>query len=545
MHLWAILIPFCVSEKIRTFKWSVTQFLDAPDGVTRSVIGINGKPGYDTSIIVDQGDTVVVDVKNMLDVPTSIHWHGMFQNGTNESDGPVGITQCPIQPGKTFQYKFKAARSGTFWWHGHFGTQYIDGLKGPLIIRDKVEPYALEYDYEYIVQLTDWYHTSAAILDAQYLDPNINPGGNEPVWSSGLINGRGFYNCSLEPAPLLPCSPHQTAAKFDFVPGKRYRLRIINNAAFAAFNFSIPGHQLRVIEADGALTNGKAVGTNLQINTAQRYSVIVIADQKPQTYQMQAILLDNTPWTSLPIEQEDTGLIKTVIADIVYQKTYENKKKTYPVHPYADIDVFNLVPYCKVRVPSHSDRKINFNFTFTSTDTNPANLAYVSLDNQNAYSFLPPVSNPVNVQVVHDKTAVSALSKDVVATETFPGEVIDIVIMNNDGGEHPLHLHGHDFWILAQGWANDTTQIPTSFSNLNHIKRDTITVPACETDSNGDCINFQYTILRYVSDNPGVWTFHCHIDWHLTAGLGMVIVEDLKTLQARGMNTQTLKTCGL
>ncbi|KAJ3311633.1 ferroxidase fet3 [Boothiomyces sp. JEL0838] len=478
MLLLNLLLEFCLAERIRHFKWSVTQFLDAPDGVTRSVLGINGKPGYDTSIIVDQGDTVIVDVTNLLDVPTAIHWHGY----------PSFNIGC-IKPALTKAMAQPVLRN--------------DGLKGPLIIRDKVEPYQLDYDHEYIVQLTDWYHTSATILDANYLNPNINPGG------------------------------------------KRYRLRIINTAAFAAFNFSIPGHQMRVIEADGALTNGKAVGTNLQINTAQRYSVIVVADQKPQTYQMQAFLLDNAPWTSLPLEQEDTGLVKVMKANVVYKKSNCSPKKRYPVYPYADIDVFNLVPYYQTIVPRYSTRKINFNFTFTSTDTNPANLAYVSLDNQNAYSFLPPLNNPVNVQVIHDKTPVNSLSKDIVATETFPGDVVDIVIMNNDGGEHPLHLHGHDFWVLAQGWATDTSQIPTKFTNLNHVKRDTITVPACETDSNGDCINFQYTILRYVSNNPGVWTFHCHIDWHLTAGLGMVIIEDLKTLQARGLNPQTLHTCGL
>lgn len=76
MLLLNLLLEFCLAERVRHFKWSVTQFLDAPDGVTRSVLGINGKPGYDTSIIVDQGDTVIVDVTNLLDVPTAIHWHG-------------------------------------------------------------------------------------------------------------------------------------------------------------------------------------------------------------------------------------------------------------------------------------------------------------------------------------------------------------------------------------------------------------------------------------------------------------------------------------
>ena len=126
--------------QLRTFNWTITNFTASYDGVTRYVLGINNKPGHLNSIEIDLGDTIQVSVTNGINVPTSLHWHGMIQNGTQEMDGPVGATQCGIKPGKTVVYKFTPSESGTYWWHGHYGAQYVDGLRGPLIIRNPNDP---------------------------------------------------------------------------------------------------------------------------------------------------------------------------------------------------------------------------------------------------------------------------------------------------------------------------------------------------------------------------------------------------------------------
>ena len=64
---------------------------------------------------------------------TSIHWHGIRQNQTMDMDGVSGITQCPIAPGESFTYTFKATQYGTSWYHSHYSMQYADGLQGPLV----------------------------------------------------------------------------------------------------------------------------------------------------------------------------------------------------------------------------------------------------------------------------------------------------------------------------------------------------------------------------------------------------------------------------
>jgi len=96
------------------------------------------------------------------------------------------------------------------------------------------------------------------------------------------------------------------------------------------------------------------------------------------------------------------------------------------------------------------------------------------------------------------------------------GTVIMFVINNHGGGEHPIHLHGHLFWILAQGQTNAgdyNKTIPLAFGK-NPLRRDTATV-----NPNS------YVVLIFEANNYGLWVMHCHINWHMMEGLGLVIVE--------------------
>ncbi len=101
------------TPKVRTYNWVIQDIVANPDGVFRPMITINGKfPGE--MIRCNDGDTVIVNVENQAVNATSIHWHGIFQNGSNWMDGVPGVTQCPIAPGKKFQYKFTIqGQSGT------------------------------------------------------------------------------------------------------------------------------------------------------------------------------------------------------------------------------------------------------------------------------------------------------------------------------------------------------------------------------------------------------------------------------------------------
>ncbi|KAJ3265723.1 hypothetical protein HDU76_012027, partial [Blyttiomyces sp. JEL0837] len=177
-----------------------------------------------------------------MNVSTSIHWHGMFQKGNPWMDGPAGATQCPIPPGGTYTYQFNVGNQvGTYWWHAHYKGQYVNGLRGPFIIDDPSGPYLNQYDEDLTITLTDFHHNTSDYLLAYYTAPN--EGSWEPVPESGLIGGVGRYDCSRAPRGAT-CLANNPLKVYTVVPGKRYRLRLINTSAMSGFYFSIDGHNM-------------------------------------------------------------------------------------------------------------------------------------------------------------------------------------------------------------------------------------------------------------------------------------------------------------
>ena len=115
-------------------------------------ISINGSsPG--PMVRLKEGQDAVIKVTNLLDEPTSIHWHGIIL--PPEMDGVPGISFAGIAPGETFTYRFPVTQSGTYWYHSHSGLQEQEGHAGPLII-DSATPEAFTYDREHVLLLTDW-----------------------------------------------------------------------------------------------------------------------------------------------------------------------------------------------------------------------------------------------------------------------------------------------------------------------------------------------------------------------------------------------------
>lgn len=168
-------------------------------GVVRQMLVINGQfPG--PLIRVNRGDRLLINVTNELSQPTTLHWHGLYQNGTNWMDGVSGITQCPIPPGRNFLYNYTVENQfGTFWYHSHTSTQYMDGLVGPFIVHAPEEAtYQQMYDTDQVVLIQDWYHNISAELLPGYLAPGNE--NTEPVPDNGLIQGTALW----VPPDLLP-----------------------------------------------------------------------------------------------------------------------------------------------------------------------------------------------------------------------------------------------------------------------------------------------------------------------------------------------------
>lgn len=220
----------------REYYFNVEELTAAPDGFARTVYAINGSvPG--PTIVADWGDNVVIHVTNSLfnaKNGTSIHFHGIRQNYTNEMDGVTSITQCPLPPGESMTYRWRATQYGSSWYHSHIGLQAWEGVFGAILING---PATANYDVDKgTILLSDWTHETVDALYSRALTQG------PPQLDTGLINGTNTWNNS----GTIVGHRFNTS----FTSGESYRLRLINGGIDTHFKFSIDNHTMTVIAAD-------------------------------------------------------------------------------------------------------------------------------------------------------------------------------------------------------------------------------------------------------------------------------------------------------
>ncbi|CAO3681991.1 unnamed protein product [Umbelopsis ramanniana] len=509
-----------VNAATKVYNFTISSKTISPDGFPRNGLVINGQyPG--PTITVNTGDTIQVHVTNNLTEPTALHWHGMYQRGTPWQDGTPGVTQCPIPAGGKYTYTFSTAgQSGTYWYHSHYMSQYVDGLVGALIIEDPSATSPLPYDSEVVIPLSDWYHTDSEDLLSHYLSRASK--GEEPSPDNALIAGTGSNGCTGYVPPGTTCNANQTTKSFTFTPGKRYKLRLINTSAFANFWFSIDNHTLAVVEADGTDLAPQYVH-RLPINVGQRYSVIVQANQKAQKYYMRAQMDEACLDLGEVIAKESLAL-----APVIYQggaNTFNSSVDwADQLVDCQDLDYTVLRPYHAQAAPAaaeqitiswdfHGDPVTNINRAFVNNVSWVANFTYPTMMNE--YYKKPDLS--YNQQIIRPNTS----------------DYVEVMLINNDVNEHPFHLHGHTFYIM--GWGNETYDDATDrpkFNTKNPLRRDTSTVPGGG-----------WTVFRYKADNTGMWALHCHIEWHVEAGLLVQLADQSWKIPQLNISSDALALC--
>ncbi|KAF1805378.1 Cupredoxin [Mucor lusitanicus] len=474
----ALSLSSVVAERV-VYDWHLGYKHVNPDGLhQRRVISINDQwPPAPVKLNIN--DTLVIHVHNKLNEPTVIHAHGINQNNrTNIYDGAGMVTQCPIPPNYDFTYEFPVTQAGTFWIHSHFKVQYMDGLRVPLVVYDSNEPF--EYDQDEIITVSDWYHEDSYTNLEQYMNED-NLDGVEPIPQSGLINDH-------------------VNATFHFKPGKTYRLRIINVSGIATFGVSIDDHDMQVIEVDGVRTQAKPV-RSVYMAAGQRVSVLVkTKNTTDRNYRLHAnmapVMFDYIP----------DDLQMDIEAPIYYDESKPFAPRDDPSLKKGDYDDAFTPPL--IEAPALKvDRQVNFTIDFME-NTDGLNHGVI-----NGIPYLTPLVPSLHTLLsVGEYANNSAVYGPQSITHMFElNEVVELVINNLDDGPHPFHLHGHAFQVIARGsgvYSNQTIDIPS-----NPTYRDTIGVP-----SEG------YIVIRFRADNPGVWFFHCHVDWHLPAGLAATFI---------------------
>ena len=263
------------------------------DGRTGKALTINGTiPG--PLVRFREGDDVVLRVTNRLRESTSLHWHGLLV--PPEMDGVPGVSFAGIKGGTTFEYRFPARQSGTYWYHSHSGLQELRGVYAPLII-DPAEPEPFAYQRDYVVLLSDWTFEDADTVfgnlkkQAGFYNFQRRTAGEffSDVGRKGLGRTLDDYlmwsKMRMDPTDFadftgvaltflmngLPPEGNWTAL---FDSGERVRLRFINASPVTFFDVRIPGLPLTVVQADGQNVQPVAVD-EFRIGPAETYDVIV------------------------------------------------------------------------------------------------------------------------------------------------------------------------------------------------------------------------------------------------------------------------------
>ena len=469
----------------------------------------------------------VTVINNMTDAGTSIHWHGMTQRGTPYMDGVIGYTQCLIPPlggvaqagANAMVYRFTPELPGTYWYHGHWAGQYTDGLYGALIVDDGGHAFsqaaavgggdanAAAYDRdEWIWQAADWYDAPAESYLPVYLSPAS--GGDEPMPDAIVVNG-------ARSGELVYTVPRT----------QRQLVRVINTAAFSMWRVSVDGMPLMVVEVDGTAVEPLLL-PYVELNVAQRISFVLDWSRLHPDFTFSDVLwfrVEAMPMMYPTYDETapDLGLYGTAGGkpfDVLWRGVIRFADAASPtvlpaygatprltLAPPADINMQAARPWPEMSAPEPT-HFINMLVVFQE-DENGVNRPYI-----NGESALMPTPEMMHEPLMYEYASAlggplssqAPLANGTIlgnATNPFVlpyGAVVDVMIVNTDGGEHPFHWHGHWFWVIATSAAPDAKQL----YGPHYVRRDVVSVPA-----------EGWARVRFVADNPGVFLVHCHIEW--------------------------------
>ncbi len=273
------------------------------DGRPSRAIGINGTvPG--PLIRLREGQNVRLNVINDLDEDSSIHWHGLLV--PMQFDGVPGISFPGIKPRSKFVYEFPIKQAGTYWYHSHSGMQEQLGHYGPIVI-DPAGTDPVGFDREHVIVLSDHSQMSP---EAIFRKMKLMPGyfNYQKQTLSGLLAGKNqsldqrvmWGGMRMDPTDISDANgstynflvnghgPQDNWTAL-FKPGERVRLRIINASSMTTFNVRIPGLKLTIVQADGQNVRPVTVD-EFQIGVAETYDAVVEpTDDRAYTFVGEAV----------------------------------------------------------------------------------------------------------------------------------------------------------------------------------------------------------------------------------------------------------------
>ncbi|KAI0472501.1 laccase [Xylaria cf. heliscus] len=504
-----------IDSVIREYEFNVTRGTISPDGFNKSGLLVNGQfPG--PLIKANYGDTFRITVNNHIRNPeegTAFHWHGILQKETPLYDGVAAVTQCPIPPGKSMTYTFKADSIGTTFYHAHYSSQYIDGLFGPLVI---LGPITVPYDVDLgPILLTDHFH------DTYYQNLALveEVPAQVPYSNNNLINGS--VSCTMK----RNHRSNLNASIFHFETGKVHKLSIVNAGAEALQRFSIDNHRLLVISND--FVPIEPYETNvLTLGVGQRADILVNATS-PST---------DAVWMRSYISELCAATLQPyALAIIYYPEAQKHSIPSTTSHTIEDTNCTND-PLSK-SIPLESRAPPSASVSTVLTTTVGVNSTGHTLFYVNNSSFKGDYNRPIPLELANTSQSTPFLEsppKEYNIYDYGNTRAVRIIIMNPDPPSHPMHLHGHEFFILAEGVG---TWDGTITNAHNPTRKDTHMIPGGKPDMPA------YLVIEFLANNAAAWAFHCHIEWHIGLGLYINILDRPEAVRNMQFPDDAAQTC--
>jgi CopA family copper-resistance protein len=520
-----------LSQKIVRYDLYVRDTIVNFSGKEKRAIAVNGQIPMPT-LTFTEGDIAEIYVHNELkNEDTALHWHGLFL--PNKEDGVPYLTQMPIKPGKTHKYTFPIIQNGTYWYHSHSGLQEQIGLYGLFIINKKADDSTFRKGIDDLptvpVILSEW--TDLKPENVQRMLHNANDWfaikkGTTQSYAEAIKQGQFSTKVTNEWKRMNAMDVSDVYyEKFlingknqeqlsQFKPGEKVRLRIANGGASSYFWLTYGGGKITVVASDGNDVEPVEVD-RLIIAVSETYDVVVTIPEDNKSFAFLATAEDRTGAASLFLGNG----VKQPVAHLSKLKYFEGMKMMNGMMKMNgemnDMGMamslnkmdMNNVMYPEITGEDENSKPKMESMQMANDSTETAeivtlNYAMLKSPTKTTLPKDAPVkelrfelSGNMNRYVWSlDNKVVSETDKILIKK----GENVRIVLYNGSMMRHPMHLHGHDFRILnEQG----------DYAPLKNV----IDIMPMETDT-----------IEFQANADGDWFFHCHILYHMMAGMGRI-----------------------
>jgi len=516
------------------FDLTIAETLVNFTGRSRTATAVNGRVPAPL-LRMRQGETVTIRVTNKLPVRSSIHWHGLLLAA--DMDGVPGLSFGGIDPGSTFVYRFRLRQSGTYWYHAHSRFQEQTGLYGPIVI-DPPDGERHGSDREYVLLLSDWSDADPEWLYAtlkrqsSYFNFGKRTAGDfvAELRTRGLreaLAERSMWGrMRMDPTDLADVGGAAYTYLLNgmapagnwtalFRRGERVRLRFINGSAMSFFDVRIPGLKLTVVAADGQDVEPVTVD-EFRIGAAEVLDVMVTPSAE-QAYTIFAQSMDRSGYargTLAPqpgmtaevpaleprtiLTMHDTGMAHDMPAgqDMPGMSGMEHAMQA-PVEFGPMVDMVAVQPSARLDDPGPGLR-----------DNGRRVLTYADLHTLGGPIDPRAAGRDIELHLTGHMERFIWSFNGQKFSEAQPlrfvfGERLRLVLVNDSMMTHPIHLHG--MWSEVE--AQDGAFL---------VRKHTVSVQPAQ--------RLSYLVT---ADAPGRWAYHCHLLYHMEAGMFReVVVED-------------------